>query len=398
MLYPIELCFNQKLTPSKFRGVVGTNYSDERNSVNSSNAINNKTTITEFFASSTINSCSMVYNKENTSLLAQKLGSISRLVSNGFEYILSNSSSLADIIEDIYIFFPEQYQIATQNKNFKCQLGSISSNNQADNTRKSSVFVPSSTTYYYPIPTIKNVLDKNIELFGLIRNTIYKDDEDQRCMKSMIERWRNYIDHHLEILINPISYVIDYHLFLDAEVYKCPSLKSLFKHNETYNKFILYNTSDSRWYCISCLLFSNDPMLNGAIYSASVINNHKNLKSHKNFMKNFKKLINNLINNQTLLLDNSNCISNNNKRVWKCFFTIIFDCMCTCLSSIHSIYGDTTSLSSPHCDGTTCNNIEELVVTIRYCDESQHIFQYFLSLVEETSPSGLKIAQDIKNV
>ncbi|KAK8799705.1 hypothetical protein WA158_006253 [Blastocystis sp. Blastoise] len=250
----------------------------------------------------------------------------------------------------------------------------------------------------------------------------------------------------------------DNNLFMDVEVYKCPVLKSLLKHNNTYNKFIIYNINNQRWYCISCLLFSKDPIILGEIYSTTSVNAHKNSKSHKESMKMFKSLLNNLQNNQTLLINSTHSISTNNKKVWKYFFMKMFNCMSLCLSSIHSIYGETTRLTSPHCgiflklllltgkndelfntflkenqyiyqsvrstqkwielisndlmrslrnrignriysittDGTTCHNIEQLVVTIRFCNDNFAVNQYFLSMMEETSPSGVKIAQNIK--
>ncbi|KAK8815162.1 hypothetical protein WA158_003374 [Blastocystis sp. Blastoise] len=389
----------------------------------------------------------------------QKLHCLSCFVSDEFSSLLLSPTSSSTIIDKLYHILPVQYQISGQYSNIHNQTSTSSSNRQLSDSTISTIETPSSTIYNYPISTIKRILEKNKELFITLTDVIKQDVNDEICMKTVSEMWVLYVDSHLHELIQLISYVIDDLLFLDVELYKCPNLKSVLKHNEVYNKFILYNNDNQKWYCISCLLFSKEPMVYGEEYLASTISSHKNMKCHKESMKKFKALLANIQNNQTLLINNDHLLSTNNKKLWKFFFTKIFNCVCVCLSSIHSIYGDTTILSSPHCgvflklliltakndnlfrqfleenrciyqsirstqrwikiisknlfsvlkskigsrifsittDGTSCQNLEEMVITVRVCDESFAIHQYFLCIIEETSPSGIKIAENIKS-
>ncbi|KAK8793530.1 hypothetical protein WA158_004889 [Blastocystis sp. Blastoise] len=448
---------NKNIQNNDILSINGISTVSDKSKVKQTDELQKQTSITSFFNSDIAQSTYQKHTANLSSITVQKLCTLSRFVSDGFSSLASSSLSLVTDIDKLYSLLPEQYHFE-QNNSIDCIPVTKSVNKSSNQNTISSGIASSSAAFSYDISIIQGIIDNNGIFLKIIKDIIEQSYDANICMKDIIQRWRCYVDIHLPELIKLISYITDDHLFLDVEMCKCPILKSLLKHNDTYNKFIMYNTDNQKWYCVSCLLFSNEPNLLGEIYSASNINNHKNLKFHKDSMKSFKSLLNNLQNNQSLLITNNHSVSTSNKKVWKFFLLKVFNCICLCLSSIHSIYGNTTKIYSPHSgiflklllltakndslfkqfieenkniyqsvrstqkwiriisdnlsltlrnkvgdriysittDGTTCQNIEQMIITIRYCDDTFAIHQYFLSLMEETSSSGIELAKSIK--
>ncbi|KAK8797248.1 hypothetical protein WA158_004456 [Blastocystis sp. Blastoise] len=418
-----------------------------------------ETTITDFFICESDNSSNPNTIRGDTLGYIQKLSCISHFISDAYTSLLVNSCSIKKSIDCIYSSIPSSY--TTTGNHMQNQLAPIEQTTKS--TKESdeySMLNQVSEIYHNPISSIHDILKKNDQLFKII-DTVIRDDGSlvSLCVNTVNERWKLYLDSHLSDIILLISYLVDDLLFYDVEIYKNPYLKSQLKHSDTYNKFIIYNRNNKRWYCASCLLYSTKPMLFGEKYSAIQISTHKNSKLHKSSMKQLKSLLDNMNNNQSLLTTHSGSISTNNYNVWKYFFRIYYNCICTCLSDIHSIYGKNTNIYSSHCgmfltllrltaknnplvkqlldensdaylsvrstqrwigiiseemnkslinsvgnqiyslttDGTTCQNMEQLVITIRYCDKSYNIHQYLLSIDEEVSPSGLMISKIIQS-
>ncbi|KAK8810475.1 hypothetical protein WA158_007050 [Blastocystis sp. Blastoise] len=419
--------------------------------------------ITNYFQSKQTNNPLSPQINKSKEVTTMKLMAISRFISDSFASLLLTSSTTIDTIEKIYSLLPCQYQDLTVSSTLVNINHSVETNLQHITDENSITSeISDNSLYNYPIFTINASLHYSDQLFNTIQNVIgnISIDDKNTSLSSLNEKWITYLNSNISTIIQMISYITDDLLFYDIETYKNPTIKSILKHNGTYNKFICYNQKNKRWYCISCLIYSNDPMILGNNYTYSTIQNHMNTGNHRSSMKMFRKLLDNLKNNQTLLVSPSNrCVTTDNVRIWKYFLKIFYNCMCTCLSDIHSIYGTTTLISSPHCgmfitllkltakndpifyqflnenskiyqsvrsiqrwiplivsnmtdvlrkrignnlfsittDSTTSQNLEELVITIRYTGKDFSIHQYFLSILEETSPSGIIISRSILN-
>ncbi|KAK8805682.1 hypothetical protein WA158_002338 [Blastocystis sp. Blastoise] len=417
--------------------------------------------ITDYFSHKD-NTCSTESTKTKLiELTTKKLMALSRYISDSFGNLLLSSSTTVDIIDNMYLFLPISYKNITvpsfsikqpKPAGITLCIESNQSNETSDITDNSS--------YYNPMSLIKSTINCNNKFFCLLKESINElvSNNDTNDIVRMKEKWKDYVTNNTSTIIQLISYLTDDLLFYDIELYKCSSLKSVLRHNGTYNKFISYNMTDKKWYCIACLLYSNDPVILGNKYTYTTVTSHMTLNSHKSSLKLFKKLLSNLENNQTLITNSTNhCCTTDNLLLWKYFFTKFYNCMCVCLSDIHSIYGQTTILSSSSCgmflvllkltgkndpifrqfleenkrfyqsvrsiqrwitiistsimnslknevgnklfsittDGTTSQHLEQLAITIRYVDSSYIIHQHFLYILEETSPSGIVIGKSL---
>ncbi|KAK8815311.1 hypothetical protein WA158_003523 [Blastocystis sp. Blastoise] len=412
------------------------------------------------------NSLEQVYtvtslNTKAIEVVAAKLISLSRYISDSFGSLLLSASTTIDIVNNMYLLLPDSYKNMNTKSSARdeSQYNTNISQNISYKTSEIAKQVDDNS-HYYPIENIKSCLKCNDQFFSLVKQNSIESSmsEDMNSILNKNERWKIYLNNNRSDIIQLLSYLADDNMFYDVESLKYPSLKSILKHNGVYNKFISYNQDEHKWYCIACLLYSEDPMLSGNKYIYTTVESHMSLSTHKIALKKFRSLLQNLKNNQTLISNSTNhCITTNNKLVWKYFLSKFYNCICVCLSHIHSIYGDTTTLSSTNCgmfltllkltgkndpifnqflieneriyksirsiqkwisiiskslieilknnvgnklyslttDGTTAQKLEELTITIRYIDDNFKIHQYFLYILEETSPSGVFIAKSI---
>ncbi|KAK8800600.1 hypothetical protein WA158_006918 [Blastocystis sp. Blastoise] len=412
------------------------------------------------------NSLEQVYtvtslNTKAIEVVAAKLISLSRYISDSFGSLLLSASITIDIVNNMYLLLPDSYKNMNTKSSARdeSQYNTNISQNISYKTSEIAKQVDDNS-HYYPIENIKSCLKCNDQFFSLVKQNSIESSmsEDMNSILNKNERWKIYLNNNRSDIIQLLSYLADDNMFYDVESLKYPSLKSILKHNGVYNKFISYNQDEHKWYCIACLLYSEDPMLSGNKYIYTTVESHMSLSTHKIALKKFRSLLQNLKNNQTLISNSTNhCITTNNKLVWKYFLSKFYNCICVCLSHIHSIYGDTTTLSSTNCgmfltllkltgkndpifnqflieneriyksirsiqkwisiiskslieilknnvgnklyslttDGTTAQKLEELTITIRYIDDNFKIHQYFLYILEETSPSGVFIAKSI---
>ncbi|KAK8799701.1 hypothetical protein WA158_006249 [Blastocystis sp. Blastoise] len=166
------------------------------------NSPSKRKVITDFFSGISNRSDSNKHETDLSVLAAQKLGSLSRFISDGFSSLLTSPTSLIDVIDKLYANLPEKYQLEESIENTSHISNTSPHNDQIAVLDSSSSVFPSTPIYFYPLSTIQIIVEKNIQLFQIINTVINNNEETEKCMISMQEKWRKYVEIHLPELIN----------------------------------------------------------------------------------------------------------------------------------------------------------------------------------------------------